>query len=170
MNIFVTSPCPEKSAIVLPDRHVNKMPVETCQMLAYVASEHYHNYGTIPKINGEPYKTTNLPHIRHSCTKWAAESIHNATWLIYHGFMLCEEFQRRFGHQHGCYNTLMSAYNIFPEGDLKKITPFARAMDDVFKFDTSLSVFEAYKKYIASKEWVATNYIRMPSRKPVWVD
>jgi hypothetical protein len=28
MNIFVTSPWPAESAIVLPDRHVNKMALE----------------------------------------------------------------------------------------------------------------------------------------------
>ena len=33
MNIFVTDPDPVKSAEVLPDKHVVKMPLETCQML-----------------------------------------------------------------------------------------------------------------------------------------
>lgn len=169
MNIFVTSACPEESAIVLPDRHINKMPVEVCQMLAFVASNHYHNYGKLPKINGEDYKTNNLAHARHTCTKWVAESVHNATWLIYHGFMLCEEFERRFGHAHGSYKTLMVAYEMFPEGSLNNVTPFVRAMDDIFKFDNTLTVFDAYKKYIASKPWVYENYAKMPSRKPEWV-
>ena len=34
MNIFITDPDPTKSAEVLPDKHVVKMPLETCQMLA----------------------------------------------------------------------------------------------------------------------------------------
>jgi hypothetical protein len=169
MNIFATSDCPEQSAIVLPDQHINKMPVECCQMLAYVASPYYKNYGTLPRINGEPYKTTNLAHLRHPCTKWAAESIHNASWLIYHAFMLLEEFERRYGHKHGSYETLLVAYNMFPEGKFSLITPFARSMDDVFKFDTTIDTFTAYKRYIASKPWVRNNYVRKPERKPEWI-
>jgi hypothetical protein len=52
MNIFVTSPWPAESAIVLPDRHVTKMALECCQMLSIVASKWYHNYGTLPKADG----------------------------------------------------------------------------------------------------------------------
>jgi hypothetical protein len=70
---------------------------------------------------------------------------------------------------HGSYNTLLAAYELFPEGDLQKVTPFARAMDDVFKFDNTLNVFDAYKKYLASKTWVADNYIKLPVRKPDWL-
>ena len=43
---------------------------------------------------------------------------------------------------------------------------FARAMPDEFKFDTSIDTFTAYKMYIASKPWVASNYLRDESRKP----
>ena len=38
MNIFVTDPDPAKSAQSLPDKHIVKMPLESCQMLAIVAS------------------------------------------------------------------------------------------------------------------------------------
>lgn len=171
MNIFVTSPCPEQSAIVLPDRHVTKMAVETCQLLSYVASEYYHNYGAIPKKDGTPYATRhNHPHLKHPCTLWAAKSIHNATWLMYHGFMLCEEYQRRYNKQHACYDTLLVAHKIFPEGDLDKVTPFTRAMPDDLRFNKSIDTFTAYKKYLATKPWVADNYLRIPSRKPSWIN
>ena len=45
MNIFVTDPDPNVSAQVLPDKHVVKMPLETCQMLAVVFSKWYYNWG-----------------------------------------------------------------------------------------------------------------------------
>ena len=58
MNIFVTSPFPAESAICLPDKHIVKMPLECCQMLSIVASEKWgHGYGTLPKVDGTPYKT-----------------------------------------------------------------------------------------------------------------
>ena len=59
MNIFVTDPDPVKSAQVLPDKHIVKMPLETCQMLAIVASPEWgYNFGTLPKLDGTPYKTS----------------------------------------------------------------------------------------------------------------
>ena len=36
MNIFVTNPDPVVSAKALPDKHVVKMPLETCKMLSTV--------------------------------------------------------------------------------------------------------------------------------------
>ncbi len=59
MNIFVTSPDPVESAQVLPDKHIVKMPLETCQMLAVVYSKWYFNWGNdlLPKKDGTPYNT-----------------------------------------------------------------------------------------------------------------
>ena len=59
MNIFVTDPDPVKSAEVLPDKHVVKMPLETCQMLAVVYSKWYYDWGDdlLPKKDGTPYNT-----------------------------------------------------------------------------------------------------------------
>ena len=170
MNIFVTSPCPKESAIVLPDRHVNKMSLETCQMLSIVASEKWgHGYGTLPKIDGTPYKTDKGAFRNHPCTRWAAETIDNAYWLIKWGMNLCDEYTLRYNKTHSCYNTLLQAYYLFPKGKIDKVTSFARAMPDEYKLDDSIDTFTAYKMYIASKPWVASNYLRMPERKPEWI-
>lgn len=169
MNIFVTSPWPAESAISLPDRHIVKMPVETCQLLAIVASDWYHGYGPIHKANGEPYNTTKGAFRNHPCTKWVAESIDNAYWLIKHGMNLCDEYTLRYGKSHACYNTLLEAYYLFPKGKITNVTPFVRAMPDEFKYNESISTFESYQMYIKSKVWPATNYLRMPSRLPSWL-
>ena len=169
MNIFATDPSPYRSAICLPDLHIIKMPLESCQMLALVASPWYHNFGTMPKVDGSPYKTQKGAHRNHPCTKWAAESIHNSWWLIQWGFSLCQEYTERYGKIHGCYNSLFSAKEIYPVGDIEKVTPFVRAMPDEFRFNDSISTFDAYRIYIASKSWVSENYNRKPERKPDWV-
>lgn len=169
MNIFATSECPEESAIVLPDLHINKMPVEACQLLSYVASPWFHNYGTLPKKDGTPYSTKKNPHLKHPCTIWTAASADNAQWLIYHGFMLCEEFERRYNKKHACYDTLLAALSLFPNGNFSNHTPFIRAMPDELKFDKTIDTFQAYKKYLATKEWIADNYVRLPQRKPSWI-
>lgn len=175
MNIFVTHPSPWQSARVLPDRHITKMPLETCQMLAIVASKKWgHNFGTLPKKDGTPYKTDKGAFRNHPCTKWASEFVNNWNWLIMHGFALCEEYKERYGKDHTCYNTLLHAREIFPMADPqgrsgKGPKDFVRAMPDEFKLDTSISTFDAYKMYIASKPWVTDNYLRIPDRKPEWL-
>ena len=52
MNIFATDQCPHNSAMVLPDKHIVKMPLESCQMLSIIYSKWYYNWGTLPKADG----------------------------------------------------------------------------------------------------------------------
>ena len=49
------------------------------------------------------------------------------------------------------------------------VESFTRAMPDEFKHNTSIDTFTAYQNYIGSKPWVASNYLRDPSRKPNWL-
>ena len=166
MNIFVTDPSPIKSARVLPDKHIVKMPLETCQMLSIVASDKWgHGFGTLPKLDGTPYATEKGAFRNHPCTVWAQD---NWTWLILHGLALCDEYTHRYNKVHSCQHTMKHAAEIFPHqnGSPKS---YARAMPEIWKYDETIDTFEAYKTYIASKPWVATNYLRDPSRKPNWI-
>ena len=175
MNIFVTDPDPIVCAKVLPDKHIVKMPLECCQMLSIVASDKWgHGFGTLPKADGTAYATEKGAFRNHPCTKWASEFVMNWRWLITHGLALCDEYTHRYDKVHSCHHTLKYANELFPYADPqgrsgKETTPFARAMPDEYKLDTSIDTFTAYKMYIASKPWVASNYLRMPQRKPDWV-
>ena len=175
MNIFVTDQCPVLSAVVLPDRHITKMSLETCQMVSVVFSKWYYDWGTIPKKDGTPYSTEKGAFRNHPCTQWAAKSHENLAWLIRHGFALCNEYRNRYEKDHACMKGLEVAENIFATKSGKEISihknvvEFTRAMPDEFKLDTSIDTFTAYKMYISSKPWVASNYLRMPQRKPNWV-
>ena len=166
MNIFVTDPDPAKSAQSLPDKHIVKMPLESCQMLAIVASTKWgHGFGKLPKLDGTPYLTDKGAFRGHPCTIWAQE---NYRWLIEHGLALCAEYTHRYGKVHSCQHTLEHAKMIFPPSN-GEVTPFARAMPDEFKYDTSIDTITSYKRYIASNPWAASNYLRDPSRKPNWL-
>ena len=175
MNIFVTDPDPIVCAKVLPDKHIVKMPLECCQMLSIVASDKWgHGFGTLPKADGTPYATEKGAFRNHPCTKWASEFVMNWRWLITHGLALCDEYTHRYDKVHSCHHTLKYANELFPCADPqgrsgKETTPFARAMPDEYKLDTSIDTFTAYKMYIASKPWVASNYLRDESRKPDWI-
>lgn len=175
MNIFVTDPNPRVSARVLPDKHIVKMPLECCQMLSIIYSKWYYDWGTLPKTDGTPYETTKGAFRNHPCTIWAAKNIYNTAWLILHGNALAFEYYLRYGKVHSCTKTLFEAKKLFHRKTKKSVTcycmaeNFARAMPDEYKLDTTISTFDAYKMYIASKPWAADNYLRNPSRKPEWM-
>ena len=177
MNIFVTNPDPVKSAQVLPDKHVVKMPLETCQMLAVVFSKWYYNWGNevLPKKDGTMYQTEKGAFRGHPCTIWAAESFANTAWLIQHGFGLLEEYTHRYCKVHSCQTAMNAAEKLFEERTGKSIlchteaTPFAFAGPDEFKHDPNIDILTKYKRYIASKPWVCDNYLRKPDRKPDWL-
>ena len=115
MNIFVTDPSPTLSARVLPDKHIVKMPLETCQMLSIVCSEKWgHGYGKLHRLDGEPYKTEKGAFRNHPCTIWANACLENTWWLLAHGLALCNEYSWRYGKIHSCEKTLEEATTIIP--------------------------------------------------------
>ena len=169
MNIFAVDEDPALAAFSLPDKHVVKMPLETTQMISLVFSKWYWNVGPVLKGDGTPYKTDKGAFRNHPCTKWANETVENSRWLLAHGIALCEEYFTRYGKCHTCFKTLLAADEIIPYVKWDDHTPFVFAGPDEYKYDTSIDIFTAYKMYIASKPWVASNYLRVPHRKPSWV-
>ena len=169
MNIFVTDPSPTVSAQCLPDKHVVKMPLETCQMLAIVCSDKWgHGWGVLHKKDGTLYNTDKGAFRNHPCTVWANESNVHAWWLLAHGMALCEEYTYRYGKVHSCEKTILEAGSMIPF-TMDRPKSFTRAMPHVDKHNPSISTFTAYKNYIRSKPWVASNYLRDESRKPDWI-
>ena len=176
MNIFVTDSCPVQSARNLPDKHIVKMPLETCQMLAIIYSDWYYGVGKLYKQDGTPYRTAHGAFRNHPCTQWAAANQYNLAWLITHGLALCQEYNARYGKYHACAPALAEAVVIYHEcfdepmsQSYRKVTDFTRAMPDHIKCDTTIDTITAYKQYLNTKPWVATNYLRIPTRKPYFI-
>ena len=177
MNIFVTNQCPIQSARNLPDKHIVKMPLETCQMLAIIYSDWYYGIGQLHKVNGQPYATKHGAFRKHPCTIWAAENYWNLSWLISHGLALCDEYNARYGKVHSCLAPMLEAVEIFEAAfdfnvDIYKDSlpmTFTRAMPEDIKFDDTIDTITAYKRYLNTKPWLATNYLRIPSRKPSFI-
>ena len=176
MNIFVTDPCPIQSARNLPDKHIVKMPLETCQMLAIIYSDWYYGVGKLYKKDGTPYATKRGAFRSHPCTIWAAANQYNLAWLIRHGYALCSEYQARYGKVHTCLDVISQAERIYHRSfdellsqASRKVTDFTRAMPEDIKFDTTIDTITAYKRYLNTKPWLATNYLRIPSRKPSFI-
>ena len=149
MNIFVTDADPNKSASCLPDKHIVKMPLETCQMLSIVGSAKWgHDFGQLPKLDGTPYKTDKGAFRNHPCTIWAQS---HWTWLINHGLGLCFEYTHRYGKIHSTdsllRDLLMSPPTKIKEGGL---TTMPQAMPDHCKKPDSIDAYRTY--YIQEKK------------------
>ena len=177
MNIFVTDYCPIQSARNLPDKHIVKMPLETCQMLSIIYSDWYYGVGKLYKSDGTPYRTSHGAFRNHPCTQWAAANQYNLAWLICHGYALCDEYYARYGKLHTCQDVIQQADRIYHRSfDIaslsyasQQVTSFTRAMPESIKFDTTIDTITAYKQYLNTKPWLATNYLRIPSRKPSFI-
>jgi hypothetical protein len=87
VNIFVTSPDPRACALALDDLRLNKMIVESCQILCTVL--HLSGHGSL-----ELYKPA---YIRHPVVLWTASDARHYTWLVHHLEALFEERAFRFG-------------------------------------------------------------------------
>ena len=175
MNIFVVDSNPINAARLLPDKHVTKMILETAQMLSVVFSPHYWGIGEVMKVDGTPFKTKKGAFKNHPCTKWAAESTSHCAWLIQHGCGLCDEFNLRYGKLHGLTKSLFESKKLFHRETGSLVTEFylvnrfARAMPEELKNDTSIDDVEAYRRYLNTKEWAYYNYLRIPERRPDWL-
>ena len=176
MNIFVTDDCPIQSARNLPDKHIVKMPLETCQMLSIIYSDWYYGVGKLYKSDGTPYRTAHGAFRKHPCTMWAAANQYNLAWLIKHGLALCDEYTARYDKVHTCQDVIHQAVRIYNacfdypvSQSYYKVGLFTRAMPDYLKYDTTITTIQAYKAYLNTKPWLATNYLRIPSRKPSFI-
>ena len=132
---------------------VVKMILESCQILSTVLNE---------QGVEAPYRSFNPKH--PSCL-WAAESSDNFLKLALHCSAMLEEYTRRFGRTHKCYDVLWQILDLFDPDRFTnhEPTPLRMAMPDCFRGD---SIVESYRKFYASKPRV-----RYPKDcVPVWFD
>ena len=77
---------------------------------------------------------------------------------------------------HACYKPMLEStiiYNNCFDDDLsqayRKVASFTRAMPESIKYDKTITTIQAYIKYLNTKPWLSTNYLRIPSRKPSFI-
>tara|TARA_B100000029_G_scaffold321067_1_gene313481 strand:- start:2517 stop:3308 length:792 start_codon:yes stop_codon:yes gene_type:complete len=147
-------------------------------MLAIIFSDWYYGVGKLYKSDGTPYRTAHGAFRNHPCTQWAAASQYNLAWLIRHGYALCDEYNQRYGKVHTCFDVIVQAERIFHRSfshinslsqASRRVVDFTRAMPESIKFDTTIDTITAYKRYLNTKPWLASNYLRIPSRKPSFI-
>ena len=147
------------------------MCIENAQMLAVTLGElHGLGWGQIRKKDGTFY--SQKAHFNHPSTVWVRSSYANLAWTIVHGLALCAEYTHRYGKIHASVIAHLDAKDLFHRGTDWKLNiwqhhqPFARAMPEDIKYDTSITDVDAYRKYLTlHKPWAVW---KIESRKPTW--
>lgn len=154
MNIFASSSCPIESANNLDFKRVNKMLLESCQMLSTAVNE----------CGGKaPYKST---HKNHPSNVWVRQSRANYGWLWIHALHLADIYERETGKVHKCRQivselSLAQHVKLIPDGDITPIPNCAANTDKGISFKHLDDVFEAYKQYLCAR-WDSDKL------KPTW--
>lgn len=139
MNIFVTDPCPKKSAKYLDNKRVVKMVLECAQLMSTALHEYKAR---------SPYKPT---HRNHPCTKWVIESRENYKWVLDHFIALTEEYTKRYGKIHKCAGYMSMFISGMDKLPNKPRTPFvncARNKSLGIDYTEENNVYTAYQLYL----------------------
>lgn len=165
MNIFAVDLDPKIAAQSLIDRHVIKMPSESCIMLANAYPLEELEWAPRTQLNN--VRGHGYPH--HGCTKWAIHSMENFRWTVEHSLELCLEYTRRFSKVHFCQQFIEWCNKVKPNITASKLTPHFLAMPAHYKQENVVEAYRAYytneKHYTKSGKymWVWTN-----RTKPAW--
>jgi hypothetical protein len=160
MNIFYLHPVPAIAAGMHCDKHVGKMLIETCQLLATT----HHLHGNGDKVS---YKAT---HANHPSAIWARQSAQHYRWLVDLGLGLGREFYKRYGKHHKSQQVLINEL-LDPPPALQNTkyswVPPTLAMPDEYKANDPVT---AYRRYYASKrDRMAMVYHKGAMPVPYWL-
>ena len=132
MNIFYLSSNFEKNAQWLDDKRLNKMIVETAQILSTVIRKHGYDSDVL-------YRPT---HINHPCVKWAFSNCGYIKNLLFH---YIKEWQYRFGYVHKSYEVYVESLSFSIRSNIKSRPP--KVMPDEFKKGSTISAYKKYMKF-----------------------
>ena len=172
MNIFFLDSDPYKSAKYQCDKHVIKMTLETAQLLSTAHRLNPYDDGkdTLPDFI---YKPT---HKNHPCAIWAREFCSNYSWLSLHGLYLAEEYERRYGKRHKCFELLDWCIDNFPNipfgfGEFSlgsySVTEPPQCMPERYKIQNK--PIEAYRNYYINDKMKKMKCVWTNREKPEWI-
>ena len=178
MNIFALSKCPVESAQQMIDKHVVKMPTESCQMLhtnsLYFLFWECHGREPSLKELKEFHKESHFSYLmkpamlNHPSTIWARQNKANYMWLYNHALALCKEYTHRYGKIHGTEKRVLDSFTFdYDEGEL---TPVSIAMADQYRLPQKKHcwdfVIESYRHYYLEGKWRFASWKK--DRMPKW--
>lgn len=148
------------------NKHVVKMPVESCQMLSIA---HRMLDGAMTKGPSKSGKTTvkhwihpdknldevlyKVAHAGHPCTIWTMKSSENYMWHYRHFVALCEEYTFRYGRVHSSDEKLREILKTppknIPQGPL---TPHPLAMQSNPECMNPNDIVGSYRAFYKTKQ------------------
>jgi hypothetical protein len=181
MNIFVLDFDPIKAAAYHCNKHVNKMVVESAQMLCTAhrmldgkkekrpsnTGKREVQYWALdnPKMESLLYRAV---HIKHPCTEWTRLSADNYLWHYELFLRLGEEYTKRYKREHLTIQLLKDVLAKCPI-NIKNIgrTPFALAMGEERAIcEVKDDPVESYRNFYLTKR----HRFKMdwPDKPPQW--
>lgn len=176
MNIFVLDLDPAKCAEYHCDRHIVKMIVEHCQILAavkwvamgvekkvHITQELKDSFHDFPRRfeDGSP-NPYGITHKNHPCTVWTRQCWENYDWLCKVTLEMCKEYTKRYGKVHAGEAICTWFYRnkpVLPINDT--MTPFAQAMPEDCQQPNAVTAYRNY--YVKYKKEIAKwNYTGEP--------
>jgi hypothetical protein len=155
MNVFFLHTHPAIAASAHCDKHVGKMLIESCQLLA--AAHHLHGNGD--KVS---YKLT---HKNHPSAVWTRSSRLHYRWVAELAYWLGIEFYKRYGKRHR--SAMILETELFEPPPNLTIATWSNpplAMPEQYRSDDAV---ESYRAYYKSKQLVMTvQYYRGERRLP----
>jgi Pyrimidine dimer DNA glycosylase len=147
VNIFVLSEDPKLAAIMLCDKHISKMILESAQMICATINE---------RGGSTPYKTT---HKNHPCTIWTRASQENFHWLTDHAKEMNYQYRWRYKKNinHKSWeiikNIVRENKNIIKTLPDIGPTAFAQAMPEDLRIKDN--AVQAYRNYYRTKDFAS---------------
>jgi hypothetical protein len=161
MNIFYLHRLAPVAAGMHCDKHVGKMLIESCQLLAAC----HHHYGNGHNVS---YKPT---HVNHPCAVWVRQSRSHYDYVASLALYLGREFYMRYGKNHKSRDVLMAELFHAPTALYDMPQTWSNpplAMPDEFKSNDPV---ESYRRYYASKAaTMPLVYYRGERPGPIWLE
>ncbi|QDP51859.1 MAG: hypothetical protein GOVbin4206_26 [Prokaryotic dsDNA virus sp.] len=178
MNIFALSKCPVEAAQQMIDKHIVKMPTESCQMLhtnsLYFLFWNCHGREPSLKELKEFHKESHFSYmmkpamLNHPSTIWARQNKANYMWLYNHALALCKEYTFRYGKIHGTEKRVLDSFTFSYEDE--DLTPVTIAMADQYRIPQEKHTWEfvikSYQQYYLEGKWKFASWKK--NRTPTW--
>ena len=137
-------PCAIESARSQCDKHIVKMPLESCQMLCTA-------HRVLDGGNDHLYK---IAHPKHPSTLWTMESRANYYWHYRHWQELCREYTFRYGKVHKSWQKYGECLLWAPQNipDSSALTPFKLAFKTHPECVVEGDPVASYRKFYKTKQ------------------
>ena len=146
MNIFILDRNPRLAAQYHCDKHVNKMIIESLQILG---STHWYQNGiqqkkqivalgessldmwkNFPRTVDEKISPYGIGFVNHPSTKWTRETRENLEWLVSMTHGLLDQYKERYKKESNSRKTLEWFEKNIPAPESSGLTPFYQALPE----------------------------------------